>query len=67
VAASLYTDDGRHTWNVISRNVGDEINVTGGGAIPGRIPTNNTGANSLDQAATTPLGRTVTLQYKFAF
>ena len=26
---------------------------------------NNTGPNSLDQAATTPLGRTLSLQYRF--
>ena len=50
----------------------------GGGAIPGRCPNynpalgpfaacNNTGPNSLDQAATTALGRTVSLQYRFRF
>ena len=66
-AVSLYTDDRRHEFNLISRNLFDEIYIIGGGAIPGRIPTNNTGPNSLDQAATTPLGRTVSLQYRFTF
>ncbi len=75
-AVSLYSDDGRHQFNLIGRNLGDEIYAIGGGAIPGRCPNfnpgppptcNNTGPNSLDQAATTPLGRTVSLQYRFTF
>lgn len=72
-AISVYSDDGRHEFNLIGRNVGDEIYIIGGGAIPGRCPNfnngpavcNNTGPNSLDQAATTPLGRTISLQYRF--
>ncbi len=71
-AISLYTEDGRHQFNLIGRNITDEIYVVTGGAIPGRCPNfmngpgvcNNTGPNSLDQAATTPLGRTLSLQYR---
>ena len=75
-AISLYSEDGRHQFNLIGRNITDEIYVIGGGAIPGRCPNatpergpfatcNNTGPNSLDQAATTPLGRTFSLQYRY--
>ena len=75
-AISLYSEDGQHQFNLIGRNITDEIYVIGGGAIPGRCPNatpqlgpfatcNNTGPNSLDQAATTPLGRTLTLQYRY--
>ena len=65
-AISVYSADGRHQFNLIGRNITDEYYITGGGAIPGRVPSDNTGANALDQAATVPLGRTMTLQYKFA-
>ena len=64
-AVSVYSEDGRHQFNLIGRNLNDEIWVAGAGAIPGRIPAANTGPNSLDQAATTALGRTLTLQYRF--
>ena len=75
-AISLYSENGRHQFNVIGRNITDKIYVIGGGAIPGRCPNatpelgpfatcNNTGPNSLDQAATTPLGRTLSLQYRY--
>ena len=75
-AISLYSEDGKHQFNVIGRNITDEIYIIGGGAIPGRCPNatpqlgplatcNNTGPNSLDQAATTPLGRTLSLQYRY--
>ena len=72
-AISLYSEDGRHSFNLIGRNLGDKIYIIGGGAIPGRCPNfmngpavcNNSGPNSLDQAATTPLGRTLSLQYRF--
>ena len=75
-AISVYSENGRHQFNLIGRNLSDEIYIIGGGAIPGRCPNatpglapgdicNNTGPNSLDQAATTPLGRTVSLQYRF--
>ena len=64
-AISLYSESGRHAFNIIGRNIGDEYYILGGGAIPGRIPTDNTSANSLDQAATTNLGRTLSLQYVF--
>ncbi len=73
-AISLYTQDYKHQFNLIGRNVTDEIYITGGGAIPGRCPNfsptptptcNNTGPNSLDQAATTQLGRTISLQYRY--
>ena len=65
-AISVYSADGAHEFSLIARNLTDEIYITGGGAIPGRVPSNNTGANTLDQAATTPLGRTMTLRYKFS-
>ena len=64
-AVSVYSESGKHQFNLIGRNLGDEIYIVTGGAIPGRTPIDNTGANTLDQAATTPLGRTVTLQYKY--
>ena len=75
-AVSLYSDDGRHQFTLIGRNVTDKIYAIGGGAIPGRCPNatpergpfatcNNTGPNSLDQAATTALGRTFSLQYRY--
>ena len=64
-ALSFYTADEKHQVNIIARNLGDEYYIIGGGAIPGRAPIDNTGANTLDQAATVPLGRTVSLQYKF--
>ena len=62
----LYSDDGKHSINFIGRNLGDEIVIIGGGAIPGRIQRQE-GTSSLlqDQTATTTLGRTLTLQYKF--
>lgn len=65
-AISVYSEDSRHQFNLIGRNVGDEIYISGGGAIPGRIPMDNTSANSLDQAATTNQGRTISLQYRFS-
>ncbi len=64
-AISVYSSDDRHQISLIGRNIGDEYYIVGGGAIPGRFPINNTGANTLDQAATTPLGRTISLQYRF--
>ena len=64
-AISIYSSDDRHQISLIGRNIGDEYYIVGGGAIPGRFPINNTGANTLDQAATTPLGRTISLQYRF--
>jgi len=75
-AISVYSTDERHEFSLIGRNLGDEIYVVGGGNTPGRCPNidlsgpfpacNSTGANSLDQVAYTPLGRTVTLRYKFS-
>ncbi len=62
---SIYSDDGHHAFNIIGKNIGDEYYILGGGAIPGRIPANNTQANSLDQVATTALGRTLALQYVY--
>lgn len=66
-ALNFYSADGRHQINVVGRNINDKIYAIGAGAIPGRIPMNNTGANSLDQAATTQLGRTFSVQYRFTF
>ena len=72
---SLYSEDGRHEFSLIGRNLSDEIYIVGGGNTPGRCPNfdgsglgppcNSTGANSLDQVAYTPLGRTLSLRYKF--
>ena len=77
-AISLYSEDGRHQFNLIGRNITDEIYAIGGGAIPGRCPNARpelgpaacdpaaaTNPNMLDQAATTPLGRTLSLQYRY--
>jgi iron complex outermembrane receptor protein len=80
-AVRLYSEDERHELALIARNLADEIYIIGGGAIPGRCPNptlntnpaiplyafcdNSGGPNGLDQAANTPLGRTLTLQYRF--
>jgi hypothetical protein len=66
VSLSLYTEDNKHSFNLIGRNLGDEIVIVTGGAIPGRISTQS-GVSALiqDQALTTQQGRTVTLQYKY--
>ncbi len=64
-ALSIYSADNRHEFSLIGRNIGDEIYAVTAGAIPGRLPLNNTGANSLDQAATTMLGRSISVQYRF--
>ncbi len=73
-AISVYSADGKHEVSVIGRNLDNEYYAIGGGAIPGRCPNfnngpavcNNTGPNSLDQTANTPLGRTVSLQYRYS-
>ena len=77
-AISVYSADGKHEMSLIGRNMGDEYYAIGGGAIPGRCPNatgtvgvfsmtcNNTGPNSLDQSAITPLGRTINLQYRYS-
>jgi len=66
IALSLYSEDGKHSFNLIGRNLGDEIVIITGGAIPGRIST-QTGTSALiqDQAVTTQQGKTFTLQYKY--
>tara|TARA_B100002051_G_scaffold235484_1_gene235955 strand:+ start:266 stop:2701 length:2436 start_codon:yes stop_codon:yes gene_type:complete len=66
VALSLYSEDGQHSFNLIGRNLGDEIVIITGGAAPGRVAT-QTGTSALiqDQAVTTSQGRTFTLQYKY--
>lgn len=64
-AISVYSEDGRHEFSLIGRNITDEIYAIGAGAIPGRIPADASSANNLDQAATTQLGRTMSLQYRF--
>lgn len=64
-SVSVYSADDRHQISLIGRNINDEIYIIGGGSIPGRAPAVNTGANSLDQAASTPLGRTISLRYRF--
>ena len=64
-AASVYSESGRHQLSLIARNIQDEVYAIGAGAIPGRIPANNTGANSLEEAATTQLGRSLSLLYRF--
>lgn len=81
-SVSLTSGDGAHQINLIGRNMTDEIWAVTAGAIPGRCanfdPTRTddegdamvcapTGANSLDQAVTTALGRTLSLQYRFTF
>lgn len=75
-AIRVYSENGKYEFALIGRNIGDEIYIIGGGAQPGGCPNanpalgpaacdNTGGANSLDQAATTPLGRTVSLQFKY--
>ena len=63
---SIYSEDEKHSFNFIGRNLGDEIVIVTGGAIPGRIST-RAGSSALiqDQAVTTQQGRTFTLQYKY--
>ena len=65
-AISIYSEDGRHSFNLIGRNLGDEIVIITGGAAPGRIATRSGGSSLLqDQAVTTQNGRTMTFQYKY--
>ena len=40
-AISIYSEDGRHSFNLIGRNLGDEIVIITGGAAPGRIANKN--------------------------
>ena len=72
----LYSENGKFEFALIGRNISDEIYIIGGGAQPGGCPNanpaaapfscdNSGGANSLDQAATTPLGRTVSFQFRY--
>lgn len=72
---SVYSSDNTHSFSLVGRNLNDEIYVVAGGAAPGRCPKatfgmspacdNTGGANAQDQAATTPLGRTLLLEYRF--
>ncbi len=70
-AVSMYSDDGRHEFSVIGRNLSDEIYSVGGGNIPGRCPIVTTpGCEAVisdlqDQIAYVPLGRQVLVRYKF--
>mgnify|MGYP006419635325 FL=1 len=75
-AIRVYSEDGKYEVALIGRNIGDEIYIIGGGAQPGGCPNVNPAlgpgacdlsgtANDLDQAATTPLGRTVSLQFRY--
>ena len=68
-AISLYSEDGKHSINLIGRNLGDEIVIVTGGSTPGRIGTRTVpgieAALLQDQNVTTQQGRTVTLQYKY--
>lgn len=72
-AIRLYSEDGCHSLALIGRNLGDEIYIIAGRAIPGRCPNymaprtcDNTGPNSLDRTVATPTGRTLNLQYRFS-
>ena len=68
-AISIYSEDGTHSFNLIGRNLGDEIVIVTGGSTPGRIGTRTDpsieAALLQDQQVTTQQGRTVTLQYKY--
>ena len=68
-AISIYSEDGKHSINLIGRNLGDEIVIVTGGSTPGRIGTRTVpgieAALLQDQNVTTQQGRTVTLQYKY--
>ena len=73
-AISIYTNDYKHQFNLIGRNVNDELVILGAGGIPGKCPNltftpaatcTSTGPNSLDQAATVTQGRAITLQYRY--
>ncbi len=64
---SVYTPDERHSFNLIARNLSDEIYGVSGQSIPGRIAINPSSQNDLDQGINTQLGRTITFQYRFSF
>ena len=64
-AINVYSEEGTHSFSLIGRNITDEIYAITAGAIPGRIPLNNLGANSLDQGVTTNLGRVIQFQYRY--
>ena len=69
LSLSVYSEDSRHSFNLIGRNLGDEIVIVTGGSTPGRIGTRTVpgieAALLQDQNVTTQQGRTVTLQYKY--
>ena len=73
-ALSMHSNDNKHQISLIGRNLTDELVVLEAGGIPGKCPgisftpavtCRPTGPNSLDQAATVALGRTLTLRYRF--
>ena len=68
-ALSVYSEDGTHSFNIIGRNLGDEIVIVTGGSAPGRVATGAIpgleAALNQDQSVTTQIGRTVTFQYKY--
>lgn len=71
-AVNLYSADEKHSFSLIGRNLADEDYVVSGGATPGACarPVVGTscatvGPNQQDQVAYVPLGRTITLRYKF--
>lgn len=63
---SLYSSDDRHQFSVIGRNLADEYYGVSGQSIPGRIAADPSSANNLDNGINTPLGRTLTLRYRFS-
>lgn len=65
-SVSLYSSDDRHEFSVIGRNLADEYYGVSGQSIPGRIAADPSSANNLDNGINTPLGRTVTLRYRFS-
>jgi len=65
-AISLYSSDDRHEFSVIGRNLADEYYGVSGQSIPGRIAADPSSANNLDNGINTPLGRTLTLRYRFS-
>ena len=59
-ALSVYSEDGTHSFNIIGRNLGDEIVIVTGGSAPGRVATGAIpgleAALNQDQSVTTQIG-----------
>lgn len=61
----VYSEDGHHSFDLIGRNLGDEIVCVTGASIPGRIAQDASSSLNLDHGCVTTLGRTLTFKYRY--